>query len=96
MKPTEPTSEQCSNRAEVPGPLGRRAFACWFPQLGGYAGKAIVELEGAGHFDVYLWHDFEFPADTPTVFHCCSARQFVEFGTWVEDMVKVVEIEEAK
>ena len=54
---------------------GSPAFACWYPQMGGYVGKAVVvmqtpppikvgspEDESSDYcFDAYVWHDGEFP-----------------------------------
>lgn len=95
--PDEPTPEQCTARAEVAPFDGRRAFACWYPQMGGYVGKAVV-LPSVGHdgrdgcFEVYVWHDGEFPffdgeertwdfaPPSPAHLHHCAAEQFVRFG----------------
>ena len=41
--PDEPTSEQCNDHARVPDFNGNECYACWYPQMGGYVGKAVVE-----------------------------------------------------
>jgi hypothetical protein len=93
--PTEPTAEQCSKRERLPAFNGQQAFACWYPQMGGYSGKCVVVSE-AGPFDlhqrdlpcfeVYVWHDGDFPfsgEQVPVYFHHCAADQFIEFGNRV-------------
>jgi hypothetical protein len=63
-----------------------RAHAIWYPQMGGYAGKAVALLpksvEEDACFDVYVWHDGEFPfgGGKPRCLHHCSATQFIQFG----------------
>ena len=75
--PKEPTAEQCSKREQVEDFNSCKAFACWYPQMGGYVGKAVVVLEGGlragaflsggdreqedGCFNAFVWHDGEFP-----------------------------------
>ena len=93
--PPEPMGEQCTARAQLPDFEGKRAFACWYPQMGGYVGKCIVLLDSdAEHCDVcfeaFVWHDGEFPfgADSrpnerPARLHHCMPSQFVAFGAWV-------------
>lgn len=93
-KPTEPTSEQCSQNARVADVNGRPAFACWYPQMGGYVGKAVVlpgwddRNEEPDCFEAYVWHNGEFPFDegdgrSPARLHHCMPQQFTEFGEWV-------------
>jgi hypothetical protein len=78
--PREPTAEECTAHAEVDG--GR---AIWYPQMGGYVGKAVAMPIGVC-LDLYIWHDGEFPFDDddgyrgPTIIHHCDAKQFVRFG----------------
>lgn len=63
----EPTAEQCSTHAAIQLTDGRTGYACWFPQTGGYSGKALAvpdlaDDDGPGDGpDVYVWHDGEFP-----------------------------------
>ncbi len=70
MTPREPTPEECENNAPVTcGELV--GFACWYPQMGGYAGKCVVLFDSGPSmsdedrnnrcFDTYVWHDGEFP-----------------------------------
>ncbi len=92
--PDEPTSEQCTNRAEVPGPNDAwQAFATWYPQMGGYVGKAVVcfgrqPARDDECFEVWVWHDGEFPFGSaegrrPALLHHCDPGQFVRFGEFV-------------
>lgn len=78
----EPTGEQCTAHEKV-GP-GR---ACWYPQMGGYHGKAIVV--GDDDFDVFVWHDGDFPfhkGENPVRMHHCDGQQFVDFGEFLMDI----------
>lgn len=79
----EPTAEQCSSNARVEQD-GKRLFAAWYPQMGGYVGRCWIELCG-GCFEVYIWHDGEFPISggNPTILHHCDAEQFIRFGETV-------------
>ena len=40
--PTIPTPEQCSARDLVYEDDKLRGYACWYPQMGGYVGRAIA------------------------------------------------------
>jgi hypothetical protein len=103
--PTRPLPEDCSQNAPVTWPSGH-GFAAWYPQMGGYVGRCVVDLSRRGTtmysqdgvsverpgrcFDVYLWHDGEFPFpnpghtdETPVRLHFCDPLQFVEFGNLV-------------
>ena len=93
----EPTAEQCRDNEVVAGPRGEPAFACWYPQMGGYVAKCVVvpgepDEDGGSCFDARVWHDGEFPFgdEAPRVLHHCSARQFVEFGQLVLSRAKSV------
>jgi hypothetical protein len=86
--PREPTSEQCGQNAETMLPDGRRAMACWYPQMGGYVGRALM-VDDDGCLDVYVWHDGQFPFSddgeygvhvSPVLLHHCDATQFIAFG----------------
>jgi len=65
---------------------GRRFLACWYPQMGGYVGRCLVEVLPTvpdGYcFEVYVWHDGEFPFEegTPRQLHHCDPEQFIHFG----------------
>lgn len=86
----QPTVEQCQQRLEVPNRFPTEfAFASWHPQWGGSVGRCVVTFSretndgsgGVGCFDVYNWHDGEFPSDeTVTSYHYCSAEQLIDFG----------------
>lgn len=103
--PTEPTSEQCGSNAEIrwTGTIGEEVgFACWYPQMGGYGGKCVVSPGGSDPvnrakdaadqcFDVYVWHDGEFPfgaEQNPAVLHHCLAQQFINFGETVNRILR--------
>jgi hypothetical protein len=89
---TEPTAEQCTAREKITlsidgNPIS--GIACWYPQMGGYLGKAIAQSDGEGGcINVYVWHDGEFPFSEkwyrePTIprrLHHCDPDQFISFG----------------
>jgi hypothetical protein len=91
--PREPTSDECSSHAriDVDGDVG---YACWYPQMGGYVAKAVAMYDGSaegGCFDVYVWHDGDFPfsedhygiPENPRELHHCSGQQFIAFGEFL-------------
>lgn len=89
--PREPTSEECAAHARV-----GEGWACWYPQMGGYVGKAVATLDH-GCWDVYVWHDGDFPfsgdsvwpgepAPSPTLIHHCDPGQFIAFGQFLEGL----------
>lgn len=96
--PRKPTSEECTAGARLEDFQGMAAFACWYPQMGGYVGKAVVafypdhvavEEDDLGCFEAFIWHDGEFPIHSddgrdPVCLHHCAAGQFIEFGRFVE------------
>ncbi len=98
--PPMPTGEQCEADARLPDYHGRRAYACWYPQMGGYCGKCVVlisedaEVAGSTCFDAYVWHDGEFPFhendDIPVRLHHCEPSQFIEFGKLVQAFQEAV------
>lgn len=81
--PREPTAEECSQHVS----LGDGWFALWYPQMGGYVGKAVARQVGEC-FDLYVWHDGEFPFSDddvdgwteqpkcPVLLHHCDSEQF--------------------
>lgn len=89
---SEPTSEQCSQCLPVGENETHIAFAIWYPQMGGYVGRAVVVLEKNKDtcVDVYVWHDGEFPFSegTPREIHHCMPSQFIEFGRQLEHLIK--------
>lgn len=89
--PVEPTPDQCSTNAQVADWHGRKCFAIWYPQMGGYVSKGVIVTDGEGCFDAFIWHDGAFPfsddgydnGNSPAFIHHCSAEQFIEFGRQV-------------
>jgi len=69
--PPEPTVEQCSENAAVYEDDRRVGYAIFYPQMGGYCGKAVAVCEKGwsgigpvrfgGCIEIYVWHDGEFP-----------------------------------
>lgn len=93
----EPTSEECESNAVVivDGMVGH---AIWYPQMGGYVGHAIAvpEVGEDPCWDVYVWHDGEFPFSGeytdlaisvrgPVLLHHCTPEGFIEFGERLRD-----------
>lgn len=91
--PPEPTAEACDKawRGEW---NGIPTLALWYPQMGGYVGKAVA-VRDDDCLDVYVWHDGEFPfteADHqpwegtagPARLHHCDPGQFIGFGKVLE------------
>jgi hypothetical protein len=84
----EPTGDQCTKRERVYEANGEVGYATFgFPQMGGYCGKAVVVFAQGGDamegcFDVYLWHDGEFPYEgkPPVETHYCDPKQFAQFA----------------
>jgi hypothetical protein len=93
--PIEPTPEQCSANAIVSEDDRAIAMACWYPQMGGYVGRAIacMHKDSDSCFDVYVWHDGEFPfsddgpnSRPPAQLHHCDPAQFVAFGEALQSL----------
>ena len=96
----EPTAEQCDANALLREDENHLYYAMWYPQMGGYVGKAEVQIakDGSedGCFEVRVWHDGEFPFDEdtrpgvgPAHLHHCAPSQFIDFGQ------KVMELQES-
>lgn len=90
-----PTPEQCENNARMPCNNGQ-AFACWYPQMGGYVSRCVVIIQGPTNkftscFDAYIWHDGNFPfiGKKPIRLHHCDPQQFIDFGEWVKGLGKL-------
>lgn len=90
-----PTGEQCTEHAVVCEDGNKIGYAIWYPQMGGYTGRAVAVMDKewfespngsrtGGCIDVHVWHDGEFPFPEedgpPRVVHHCDPEQFVEFG----------------
>lgn len=84
----EPTNEQCNSKASIEGFGSQKAFACYYPQMNGYHGKCIVVIGSEDCFDVFVWHDGEFPmnGESPTYIHHCCPEQFIQFGQMVKSL----------
>lgn len=89
-----PTAKECSAHATLEDVdeygKARILTACWYPQMGGYGGKCLIYANGSGCFDVYVWHDGEFPftevGRAPTHLHHCDAQQFIDFGKFAQEL----------
>lgn len=90
----EPTTAECTARAEVQLTDEFRGWACWYPTMGGYTSRCVV-VKDAGCVDAYVWHDGEFPFSgpdhygdvrPPTRLHHCSGDAFVGFGEFVAEL----------
>lgn len=96
----EPTSHECSHNSPVFDDGQRVGYAIWYPQMGGYVGKAVAVMDKGwkergnaregGCIDVYVWHDGQFPFSAdgvdPYVLHHCDPVQFIEFGEKLADL----------
>lgn len=82
--PPLPPSDDCKNRIRSTW-HGLPTLACFYPQMGGYHGKCVVVPAG-DCFDVYIWHDGDFPFgdSEPAVLHHCNPEQFVDFGNAID------------
>lgn len=94
-----PSPAECNENSRVMDIRGRPAYACWYPQMGGYAARAVIvpgtdiDLDGnTSGADVYVWHDGEFPFSMtgrpPVELHHCSGEQFVKFGLLILNLNK--------
>ena len=69
----EPTGEQCEAHALVYESESCMGYAMWYPQMGGYSGKAVAIMDKrwretkdgqasvGGCIEVLVWHDGQFP-----------------------------------
>ncbi len=89
-----PSDDQIRDNAKVAEDEHEVAYACWYPQMGGYGGKCVVIFSKQSDelvpcFDALVWHNGKFPFGddrAPREIHHCSARQFVEFGKCVQKL----------
>lgn len=91
MNVTEPTAEQCSANALICEDEHEIAYALWYPQMGGYLGKAVAVIgkSDISCIDVFVWHNGEFPfggQETPRKIHHCDPAQFIDFGQNLQAM----------
>jgi hypothetical protein len=94
-----PTAEQCSAK-DVIEIEGRRGVALWWPQMGGYVGKAVVFTDGECS-EVLVWHDGEFPFDgtcpncgddrRPARIHLHDPQDWVRLGRNLESALEQLE-----
>jgi hypothetical protein len=94
----EPTADECSDNALIEETETQVAYAIWYPQMGGYHGKAVVAFfkspldaeRGQGKcFDALVWHSGTWPfhdGEPGRELHHCNADQFVEFGEKVLEL----------
>lgn len=91
-----PTADQCNGNEQLEPIRGMSCWAAWYPQMGGYAARCIIRDCGSGCFDVYVWHDGEFPFSDespwvddaePVILHHCNPGQFVRFGVTVKELL---------
>lgn len=93
----EPTADMCTRRARLQMSDGRPGYAAWWPQMGGYAGKSIIVVDDDGCFDVYVWHDGDFPFNgdgpyretpNPRLLHISDGGQFIAFGEFLNELAE--------
>ena len=90
--PREPTPDECSNHSQI----ASNQWACWYPQMGGYVGRAIAIVDNSGCIDVWVWHNGEFPFSgeyprfdedrSPVCIHHCDPEQFISFGGFLNSL----------
>jgi hypothetical protein len=86
----QPTPIQCRDHEVVFENETQIGFADYHPQWGGYCGRCIVIFtkgQNSPCFDVYNWHDGEFPTDEDdhyTLYHYCDVDQMINFGKTIK------------
>lgn len=83
----EPEVQDCENNRLIHENDYARYYGIWYPQMGGYGAKAVVEIQKNSSnnscIEVAVWHDGDFPfheGEHPAILHHCSADQFIRFG----------------
>ena len=107
----EPTADQCTNHGKVSENDSHVFYAIWYPQMGGYVSKAVVQLDKrwsedsngcciGGCFEAFVWHDGEFPFhyndENPRELHHCDPEQFIRFGKAVKDLTERGRVDESE
>lgn len=93
--PRVPTAQQCSDRAAIevpgiPGHPGVPARAFWWPQMGGYHGRAVATIGDCS--ELWLWHDGQFPTHdggTPQQIHLDSYQDWIDTFTWLQEQYDI-------
>lgn len=84
VPPREPTTDECSANTPIEIEPSRVGTAAWYPSMGGYVGRCVVEPESTGCATVWVWHDGSFPFSgddgSPTRLHHCNGGDFIRFG----------------
>lgn len=95
IKVPTPTAIQCTAHVKVYESAEKVGYAIWYPQMGGYVGKAVAVMDKewgqrpdlgrvGGCVDLLVWHDGKFPFydrnKNPTEIHLCDPGQFIAFG----------------
>jgi hypothetical protein len=95
ITPREPTGRECEDHVAIRLADGRTGYAIWYPQMGGYCGRAVI-ADSDGCFDVWIWHDGDFPFNGddpyrltkgPRELHHCDPVQFIQFGETVNRLL---------
>lgn len=99
----QPTAEECTAEATVDLGDGRTGTACWWPQMGGYSGRAVAVPDEDEHVDLYVWHDGQFPFDgacqfcrtdrEPVKLHLCAPEHFVDFFRFLASLEQPSDLE---
>lgn len=98
MRPPYPTADECNKNEVLYEDEDVIYRACWYPQMGGYVAAAVIAFPPGVEnpcFDVYVWHDGEFPFNPvtepnmePTFLHHCNPQQFIDFGKFVQQAIR--------
>jgi hypothetical protein len=92
--PREPSPQECDGRSAI----GDGWHALWFPNIGGYVGRAAAKFDEDGCCDVFVWHDGQFPfssdgdrdwdgrAKSPALLHISDIDDFKHFVLNLEEI----------
>ena len=89
---SEPTGDQCSARERLGEDDYHAYYALWYPQMGGYVGKAVAAIsKSESCVDIVVWHDGKFPFSedpqphkSPAIIHHCDIDQFRRLADDIE------------